>query len=332
VAGWGLGNVNLVGDANANDITVNLSPNGINITGNNGTTLTLTPPPAGWLVVLNTPTNIILVPPSPSFGQLFIDLKAGDDVLGVFGPDTLMGSLIVLPGDGNDQVNIGGIRTMKQLAIRETTGNDVVVLDAVYAHDPSLISLNLGNDKLTILGSGTQFDSDLTILTGAGSDMVRFSPGQSLIQGNLLIDTSAQSGDGGDSVLVDYSTTAGVPTLKVLGNTTIRTGDGADLIRFGLGSGIGPSVELGAAASNTIIEMGNHNDRIFAARAKLQKLTARLQNGDDQVLNNWGAPLGGTTTVTVASGSTLDGGPHVSGDILPPGWTAPAGLTVVGFP
>jgi len=44
VAGWGLGNVNLVGDANANDITVNLSPNGINITGNNGTTLTLTPP------------------------------------------------------------------------------------------------------------------------------------------------------------------------------------------------------------------------------------------------------------------------------------------------
>jgi hypothetical protein len=244
-----------------------------------------------------------------------------------------MGSLIVLPGDGNDQVNIGSIRTMKQLAIRETTGNDVVVLDAVYAHDPSLISLNLGNDKLTILGSGTQFDSDLTILTGAGSDMVRFSPGQSLIKGNLLIDTSAQSGDGGDSVLVDYSTTAGVPTLKVLGNTTIRTGDGADLIRFGLGSGIGPSVELGAAASNTItIEMGNHNDRIFAARAKLQKLTAKLENGDDQVLNNWGAPLGGTTTVTVASGSILDGGPHVSGDILPPGWSAPTGLTVVGFP
>jgi hypothetical protein len=167
----------------------------------------------------------------------------------------------------------------------------------------------------------------LNIFMGAGSDIVRFVPGTSLIQGNLLINTTSSVGDGGDAVLIEWATSpTAPPTLQVDGNTTIVTGNGADLVRFGFGTGTGPSAKLGATANNTVnIDTGNHDDRIYASRVQFQKLTVQLGNGNDQVMNIWG-----TANVSVAPNSVIDGGPGV--DTIP--WTPPPppGLTAINFP
>jgi hypothetical protein len=336
IVGWGAGNINIIGDPLANDIDVTGSgPSQLTITGNAGTTLNSAGVPPAW-VSSSTPTQVIINLPSP-LGQLFISLRAGNDRVGVF--NTIAGgNIIILPGDGDDTVLMGADTTLKGLFIRETLGDDYVQLDNVKARDPSLISLNLGNDKLLILGPGTVFDDDLTILGGAGSDFIRFKPGQSSIMGDLLIDTSAVPGDGGDTLVVDWAVNpTDPPTLFVNGNTTILTGDGADKIFFGFGTGMGRSAILGVPSQGLIpsvnIRMGNQNDQIFASRVGFQLLNANLGNGNDQVLNIWG-----TAGVSVASGSILDGSlpnpppPPVPGDQLPASWSAPPGLTVVGFP
>jgi hypothetical protein len=338
IVGWGAGNINIIGDPLANDIDVTGSgPSQLTITGNAGTTLNSAGVPAAW-VSSSTSTQVIINLPSPLvLGQLFISLRAGNDRVGVF--NTIAGgNIIILPGDGDDKVLMGADTTLMGLFIRETLGDDYVQLDNVKARDPSLISLNLGNDKLLILGAGTVFDDDLTILGGAGSDFINFKPGQSRIMGDLLIDTSAVPGDGGDTLVVDWAVNpTDPPTLFVNGNTTILTGDGADKIIFGAGTGMGRSAILGVPSQGLIpsvnIRMGNQNDQIFASRVGFQLLNANLGNGNDQVLNIWG-----TAGVSVASGSILDGSlpnpppPPVPGDQLPSGWSAPPGLTVVGFP
>ncbi len=61
--------------------------------------------------------------------------------------------------------------------------------------------------------------------------------------------------------------------------------------------------------------------------AIMSLLVALLGDDDDTVMNNWG-----TDNVTVGFGSLLDGGNHIITDILPPGWTPPANLTVINFP
>ncbi|MCS7167182.1 MAG: hypothetical protein RMI91_02515 [Gemmatales bacterium] len=335
ISGWGAGNLNVVGDAQGNEIEIIGSSNSIQINAQGTTTLSLGTIPAAW-VVSSSPTQVVLQPTTtPLLGQLVLDLKAGDDQVGVFGLQGLVqanGNILIMPGDGNDTVRLGGDATAKALLIRDNLGNDVVQLDAVSARDPSQISLGAGNDSILIAGTGTIFDSDLTLLTGAGSDRIRFVPGQSWIKGNLSIDTSAAMGDGGDSVLVDHAASATAPhTLRVSGSTTIKTGNGADLIRFGSGSGTGPSVDLGGGSNPTTIEMGNDNDRIGIQRAQFAQLTVNLGNGTDQVLNNWGS-----ASMLVAAGSVLDFGPPNpplgSDSPLPSGWTSPPGLTVFNHP
>mgnify|MGYP001091472100 CR=1 FL=1 len=335
ISGWGAGNINVIGDGQDNNITIT-QPGGLNtltITGNSGTTLALGTIPASW-VSSSTPTQVDLALPSPlNINNLFVDLRVGNDLLGIFNVATV-GNLIAASSGGggidNDTYRLGADNAGKALLIRDSFGSNRATLDAVAAQDPSTIFFGAGKDHLLITGSGTIFADDLNIYMGAGSDIVRFVPGTSLIQGDLLINTTSSVGDGGDAVLIDWATSpTAPPTLQVDGNTTIVTGNGADLIRFGFGTGqTGPSAKLGATLNNTVnINTGNHNDKIFASRVQFAVLSVQLGSRDDQVLNNWGA-----ASVSVAPGSLLNGGPHISGDILPSGWTAPAGLTVTGFP
>ncbi len=335
ISGWGAGNINVIGDGLDNDIAITQTggPNTLTIMGNSGTTLALGTIPASW-VSSSTPTQVDLALPSPlNINNLFVDLRVGNDRLGIFNVTTGGNLLVASSGGGgidNDTYRLGADSAGKALLIRDPFGHNRATLDAVKAQDPSTIFFGAGNDYLLIAGSGTIFADDLNIYMGAGSDIVRFVPGTSLIQGDLLINTTSSVGDGGDAVLIEWATSAtDPPTLQVDGNTTILTGNGADLVRFGFGTGqFGPSAKLGATPNNTVnINTGNHNDKIFASRVQFAVLSVQLGSGDDQVLNNWGS-----ASVSVAPSSLLNGGPHVSGDSLPSPWSAPPGLTVTGFP
>jgi hypothetical protein len=342
ISGWGTGNINVIGDPQDNQIEITQpgGPATLRITGLSGTTLALGTIPASWVssTVPSTPpftqVDLDLSSVSLVINQLFVDLRAGNDTLSINGVTTA-GNLIAASsgntGSDNDVYRLGADHAGRALLIRDIFGSNRAILDAVTAQDPSTIFFGAGNDFLLIAGSGTIFANDLNIFMGAGSDIVRFVPGTSLIQGNLLINTTSNVGDGGDAVLIEWATSpTAPPTLQVDGNTTIVTGNGADLVRFGFGTGTGSSAKLGATANNTVnINTGNHNDKIFASRVQFPLLTVLLGNGDDQVLNNWG-----TAGVSVAPGSVIDGGPHVSGDTIP--WTPPPppppGLTAINFP
>jgi hypothetical protein len=243
------------------------------------------------------PTRIVLQP-RPSLNQLMVNLGSGDDVARVIGVEAT-GNLVALLGDGRDYLRMERVSSLGQFRAQDTSGDDTVLLNNVQASGPSSISLALGNDEVAIGGANTSFGSDLSILTGGGSDTVRFLPGHALIRRNLLVDTSAPTGDGNDQIFVYYSN-LDIATLEVVGNTTVRTGDGADQLIGGLsgyGSGPGPAAWL----NRLDISMGAGDDTISGDRVETGLAIVRLDEGNDKVL--------GCGDVLPDPGSILDGGP-----------------------
>jgi len=298
VLGANAADVFITGDNQSNDIFVTLSSQGIEVHANGSTTLALNPStPANWIVT-NTSTLIILNPngpnQSPTLDNLYISMLNGDD-----------------------KVSIGACTINNNLVIRDSPGgNDIVIIDNTIVGNNTYIYLTSGDDKVFLTNS--QFINNVFINTAGGNDVVRFIPGTVIVGGNLGIYT----GGGHDRVLVDPGT-SGAVTLQVFGTTFIQTHLGNDLVRFGVPSSTGPTVDLQA----TVIDTGAGNDKIYMRDAIMSLLVALLGDGDDTVMNNWG-----TDNVTVGFGSLLDGGNHITSDILPPGWTPPANLTVINFP
>jgi hypothetical protein len=182
-----------------------------------------------------------------------------------------------------------------------------------------------GNNRFGVVPSSpldTWFGG-LTVVGGAGNDLLTFT-GRTQVLNKLNIDL----GDGNDRLLVAAAANSSDPaTLSVDGpdgeiNALIRLGTGNDLVRFGTGSGSGPSVNF---ADQTRLELGSGDDRLFIRNAIFNLLIALLGDGNDQVLNNWGG-----SGVTVGAGSKLHGGAGV--DVLPSGWTTPPNLTVLAIP
>jgi hypothetical protein len=298
VLGANAADVSITGDNQSNDIFVTLSSQGIEVHANAPTTLALDPStPANWIVT-NTSTLIILNPngpnQSPTLDNLYISMLNGDD-----------------------KVSIGACTINNNLVIRDSPGgNDIVIIDNTIVGNNTYIYLTSGDDKVFLTSS--RFTQDVFINTAGGNDVVRFIPGTVIVGGNLGIYT----GGGNDRVRVDPGT-SGAVTLRVFGTTFIQTHLGNDLVRFGVPSSTGPTVDLQA----TVIDTGAGKDKIYMRDAIMSLLVALLGDDDDTVMNNWG-----TDNVTVGFGSLLDGGNHIMGDILPPGWTPPANLTVINFP
>ncbi len=324
VLGFNMADIKITGDNQSNDINITMTNQGIEVQANGPTTLALdSNTPIGW-VVNNTPTLIILNPNAlsnqpPTLDNLFVDMLNGDDKVTAGSLGTNASAYFTM-GNGNDILRIGACRFGSNLIVRDPSGNDTVVIDNTTVGVNTYIHLTSGLDRVFIAGNGTVFGNDLFINTAGGNDIVRFIPGLSQVGNNLLIYT----GGGDDRVIVDNGT-SGTATLRVFGTTVIRTDIGNDLVRFGNPSPTvgGPTVDL----QTTLIDTGDDKDVIFMEDAIMSLLIALLGNGDDTVLNNWGA-----SNVTVGLGSLLDGGTHVFGDTLPTTWTAPANLTVVNFP
>ena len=295
VLGDNAADVYITGDNQSNDITVTLSSQGIEVHATGSTTLALDPStPANWIVT-NTSTLIILNPNGPNQ------------------PPTL-DNLYISMLNGDDKVSIGACTINNNLVIRDSPGgNDIVIIDNTIVGNNTYIYLTRGNDKVFLTSS--RFTQDVFINTAGGHDVVRFIPGTVIVGGNLGIYT----GGGNDRVFVDPSSAV---TLQVFGTTSIQTGLGDDFVRFGAPSSPGSTVNL---QGGTVIDTGAGNDRIYMRNAFMSLLVALLGDGNDKVDNNWG-----TDNVTVGSGSLLDGGKGT--DILPPGWTPPANLTVINIP
>ena len=302
VLGDNAADVYITGDNQSNDITVTLSSQGIEVHATGSTTLALDPStPANWIVT-NTSTLIILNPNGSSNPPL-----------------SSLDNLHIYMRNGDDKVTIGNCNINGRLVIADTPGgNDIVAINNTIVGNNTYIHLTKGDDKVFLTNS--QFSNNVFISTAGGKDVVRFIPGTVIVGGNLGILT----GGGRDRVLVDPGT-SGAVTLKVFGTTSIRTGLGNDLVSFGVpfSTTTGPTVDLQA----TVIDTGDGDDRIYMRDAIMSLLVALLGDGDDTVMNNWG-----TDNVTVGFGSLLDGGNHITSDILPPGWTPPANLTVINFP
>jgi len=161
------------------------------------------------------------------------------------------------------------------------------------------------------------------VLGGAGRDTLSFA-GTTGVGNKLSIDL----GGGPDRLFVAAAAnTTDPPTLKVDGpdgqiNTTILTGTGNDVVRFGTGSGSGKSVQF---EDETRLNLGSGDDALYVRNAIFNLIIALLGDGNDKVLNNWGS-----SNVTVGSGSKLHGGPGI--DVLPASWTTPTNLTVLAIP
>lgn len=350
----------VTGDALGNEIDVFRDSSGsVHVRALGSTLLSYDPAstfPSGSTITVNTtPFEIIFSSSQGVFtGTVSIQLGGGDDQLRVWMQSAItrldidMGSgnnqvsvvstdpdINIASGSGSDIVNLVNINNGGILSVSTSGGNDVVNLSNVEFGDTT-ISTGGGNDTLQFTGnnrfgrlrfsSGTYLGG-LKVDAGTGNDLVWFASRTKVFR--LL---QVLAGDGNDRLWVNAAASSSDPaTLEVEGPTgtvtaAINMGSGADLVRIGVGSGTGKSANLEVnTGQKTNIVMGAGNDRLYIRDAILGLLIALMQDGDDQVLNSWAG-----ANVTVASGSKLNGGAGV--DVLPAGWSAPAGLTVLSFP
>ncbi|MBA2224955.1 hypothetical protein [Thermogemmata fonticola] len=265
--------------------------------------------------------------PNINFVNSFsLDSDSGDDLVSVY--KTALSGGTLSTGDGNDTVYlndcVGG-----PISTSLGAGNDTLLVNSCRS-DSFSADLGSGNDRASFSGNnrfggliGRTWFGGLTVVGGAGNDLLTFT-GQTQVLNKLNIDL----GVGNDRLLVAAAANSSDPaTLSVDGpdgeiNALIRLGTGNDLVRFGTGSGSGPSVNF---ADQTRLEMGSGDDALFIRNAIFNLLIALLGDGTDRVLNDWGG-----SGVTVGAGSKLHGGVGV--DLLPSGWTTPPNLTILAIP
>jgi len=257
-----------------------------------------------------------------------LDGGAGRDQIYVY--KTFISGGTLNTGGGHDSVYLNDIRGA--LLITLGAGNDTLLVHQQLGLTSFSVNLGSGDDQATFTGNNTfgsfeppynTWGGGLTVLGGAGRDTLSFA-GTTVVGNKLSIDLGAEP----DRLFVAAAAnTTDPPTLKVDGpdgqiNTTILTGTGNDVVRFGTGSGSGKSVQF---EDETRLNLGSGDDALYVRNAIFNLIIALLGDGNDKVLNNWGS-----SNVTVGSGSKLHGGPGI--DVLPASWTTPTNLTVLAIP
>lgn len=237
------GNVTLTGDKSNNTVRVSVVNNAIVV--------------KGVLTKVNGGTAAVALPMMPST------------------TDTTAGSLTIHLGDGNDVVDINGIKIAGSLIVSGSNGNDLTSLrkSAVLADVVTGAGGDAGKDSLALLGS--TIAGNLSANLGADFDLfigAKLNIGGSV---NLLM------GDGNDVATLDAAMVAGA--------VHVDTGTGNDLLVAGFQSG------------GFDIQMGDGNDLAVLVPVKTTGGTANISLG----AGNDGAGLGGGP---IASPLTIDGG------------------------
>jgi hypothetical protein len=238
--------------------------------------------------------------PNKSTGNVVLTTGSGADTISV---EQLMcsGSVLIVTGDGADTVTAGSLNPSTTTAVsargdldvRLGEGADILVLDAV--HIAGNINIDTGADSAAdqvTLGDGTNpAAATRTTQDGKGSST----------KGNLLIRT----GDGNDSVTVNYTTVAGRLSID-LGRS-----DGAAVTAPNLivrNSSASGNVDLGGEASATPMVAGRAagNHIVIAAFYTGGSLAIRGGDGADVIDIKGSLITTGTLSIdSAAGGDTL---------------------------
>lgn len=192
------GKLELVGDAEANNLTIDaVAPGQLLITGNNGTTVAFGGPAAATATV------------SGVVNELVSNLGGENDVLDLNYLNLAKG-ITITDTAGDNTVQLGSVRLGGDLSVTGGGGADVVTFDD-YTFVAKAVKLVLGDGSNAVnLQSGEGTISSLNLLTGTGSDVVTKTSGDWEVKGPLTL----VMGDGandvnftGGSVIVNGATT-----------------------------------------------------------------------------------------------------------------------------
>ncbi|MDW8243788.1 MAG: hypothetical protein RMJ88_11300 [Thermogemmata sp.] len=303
--------IDITGDGANNSVTIEHdapTTGRIRILAGSGTTLTniVGGVPGAW-VVTNTATQLTIQPSGLSNNyveNVSVNMGGGNDVVilknlrataGVF--TQITGSLTVILGDGDDQLQVQNVEVKQNVSIYGGIGKDEVYYLAPASTDQNivggnlLVDLGLGNNIFTVTTPASTTTPNLevkggsvTILSAGGDDVVRF--------GNSTTSTT--------SVSFKHSGP---------GATVIQTGGGKDRVLV-------QKAEFGI----TNIDTGGGDDRLRLQDAIFGLLVGLLGAGND-VVNLVGTSVFG-------GGSLIDGGPGSDSYT----GTPPATLTLISFP
>jgi len=253
--------LNITGDADASNLSIEQLDGGVKVTALNGTTLRI----AGTDVPNGTLTF-------SGVTALNVRLGDGNDSVSVLGALNLKNVTFNL-GDGDNTLDVGaGLSSTGKLTVTGGTGRDVVTMNGV-AGKAATINLGHGNDDLTL--RGTLFSGAVSINTSSGADVILIDEatagGAATFTNSLTINT----GEDNDSV-----TLRNAATKKV----TINTGDDDDIIDLDTVTAGGLlNIQAGAGADDVsldaviqtqtgsnLLNVGTGADDVFIASSSFQ--------------------------------------------------------------
>lgn len=248
------GTLNLLGDASANDITIERSGSDLVLTGNNGTLIRFNGENVAQATIsgarhLNGAFGLlgdtITFESGVALGNVSLNLGSGANSVD-FGDSTFTGKLTVNGGVNGDSVTFDGT-ALNSVSLNLLDGdNEVDFLGATFN---GIISIKTGSGIDTITaaegtgGVDNTFRGAVTIRTSAGADSINLADSTFA---NLTIDSEANN----DDVVLD--------TVTVNGRLVISGGEGDDAISLTavIQTGNGTNSITGLAGVDAILLKG----------------------------------------------------------------------------
>jgi hypothetical protein len=282
------GTLTLTGDSNANDVQV------VQLIGTDGRLV------AGDFIVIGKNGTTINGFSSRSFGNVTnmnVTLgnpgsrNTGNDDHFTLGADTtdlkattltLAGALVVDMGDGNNQVDLQGVKIGGETVVNTGKDLDVVLVRGTFLRS---LTVNTGNSGDTFQTLNTTVANNLNIQMGTdvSNDVVDLS--NTIVGFDLNIQTGDSSNDGiGDTVLLDH--------LNVTHDLSVVTGSGTDNV----------SITNSNLHDKVFMDLGAGNDSLSISNVGItDAVTINLGAGDDTV--RLSTVSGGPTTIDGGTGS-----------------------------
>ncbi len=211
-------------------------------------------------------------------GTLTIDMKGGNDIVGIVGIDGIDG--IVNP------------LMLKALTVNLGTGEDRLVIGSVQVTGNGETKLTLGSDAETDLDEarilGSTFAGNVTVLTGGGNDIVGLFDSSSVAK-KLTINSGPQDDR------IEFGNANGSPKVQTLSLLTGAGNDVVDIRDFQVTSTtVGSTIDTGAGDDQ--VELGRNGLSDFK-----NALTLKLGDGANTLKTFNGG-------LSVAKGLTITGG------------------------